>query len=812
MFWILGINKRNINYITKLNPAKEIRLADNKFQTKEFLSVRWIPVPQTFAMIKNRFQLQTYDFSQLHTDFVVKPNKWSRGRWIMVTSIVDADKISPPTWLQKYISTVSNFLHYWYNDWHLPQYALKTENHILTPDQYKRRCVQILDGWYSLWNQKDSILVEEKIIPGAGFEVFCKYGLADLRIICYRLTPIVAMLRLPTTISGGKANLHAWGIGLGINMWTGRVTSLMQGRTVYQKNFPEAFAYLYHKKIPFWDDVLLYSSKIQFFVNLWYMALDRVITKNGPKLLELNARAGMEIQNVTLSGLEKRLQKINDIKVYTPEQGVALSHNLFGQLKHDDHNKKIIYLSQKGKISNPHNDTIKSVTVRVKCDLSKSKNYMSPKVAQIIKKTNWSDYNLFLPDTEITFKYPTFHLSKSLISNQITLWKDILSDFLIKPIDTFDPKIHFINAKYIIEDEISLLHYIDQKISSIKTYTNTTKILRPTNYLEEFDNFVTYKGDYNPSFKYKFPQDKELQQAQDVLQKLQEKYFGPNRLIKSKFGILLKEKIQEQIQKIGLIKAYKNQDFWLIQKYNQLLYWKFDIHIVDQAEQKIQSHTPIKRSILWRSLSKEEIKSTILHRLHDKEITGVKVRFVDNTFSRLSVTIGAISKINILSTWDIRAKELEALLAHEIDVHLVRHIQWSKKGRNIFRSGTSGYLKDEEWLAIYNAIQIGEKFTNTNNIYYKYYLCYLAQSLDFKWLVAYISHMKEKSLSKTAFKTALRLKRGIKKTNIIHPGTVFYKDKLYLEWYQKITHRIANGWDINKLMIWKIKIEDLEYI
>lgn len=106
---------------------------------------------------------------------------------------------------------------------------------------------------------------------------------------------------MPTTISQGKANLHAGGIGLGINMATGKVVSLMQGRKVYQSSFPEEFAHLYNKRIPFWDDVLLYSSKIQFFVNLGYMALDRVITKNGPKLLELNARAGMEIQNITLA-------------------------------------------------------------------------------------------------------------------------------------------------------------------------------------------------------------------------------------------------------------------------------------------------------------------------------------------------------------------------------------------------------------------------------------------------------------------------------------------------------------------------------
>lgn len=75
MFGILGINKRNIHYITKLNPAKSIRLADNKHQTKEFLSARGIPVPSTLDLIKTRKKLRSYDFSTLEQDFVVKPNK-----------------------------------------------------------------------------------------------------------------------------------------------------------------------------------------------------------------------------------------------------------------------------------------------------------------------------------------------------------------------------------------------------------------------------------------------------------------------------------------------------------------------------------------------------------------------------------------------------------------------------------------------------------------------------------------------------------------------------------------------------------------
>jgi len=39
-FGILGINARNLLYIKKFNPKKGIRLANNKLETKLFLSER----------------------------------------------------------------------------------------------------------------------------------------------------------------------------------------------------------------------------------------------------------------------------------------------------------------------------------------------------------------------------------------------------------------------------------------------------------------------------------------------------------------------------------------------------------------------------------------------------------------------------------------------------------------------------------------------------------------------------------------------------------------------------------------------------
>ena len=41
--------------------------------------------------------------------------------------------------------------------------------------------------------------------------------------------------------------------------------------------------------MPFWDDILLYSSNVQFFLNVGYVGIDRVVTPSGPKMLEANA-------------------------------------------------------------------------------------------------------------------------------------------------------------------------------------------------------------------------------------------------------------------------------------------------------------------------------------------------------------------------------------------------------------------------------------------------------------------------------------------------------------------------------------------
>ena len=54
------------------------------------------------------------------------------------------------------------------------------------------------------------------------FEPIAVGGTPDVRIILYRCVPVMAMVRLPTRESRGRANLHQGAVAAGIHLGSGR--------------------------------------------------------------------------------------------------------------------------------------------------------------------------------------------------------------------------------------------------------------------------------------------------------------------------------------------------------------------------------------------------------------------------------------------------------------------------------------------------------------------------------------------------------------------------------------------------------------
>lgn len=104
-------------------------------------------------------------------------------------------------------------------------------------------------------------MIEKKIILTKEIELLGKYGLPDLRVICYNMVPVMAMMRIPTAKSDGKANLHAGACGVGIDIGTGKLTYITQGSKII-KSIP-GIGDVRGIELPDWDVVLTLAVKVQ---------------------------------------------------------------------------------------------------------------------------------------------------------------------------------------------------------------------------------------------------------------------------------------------------------------------------------------------------------------------------------------------------------------------------------------------------------------------------------------------------------------------------------------------------------------------
>ena len=184
--------------------------------------------------------------------------------------------------------------------------------------QIKRLLTNIISGLYSLGGRADSAIVESLVKMHPMFAPMSVDGVPDIRVIVFRGYPAMAMLRLGTHASDGKANLHQGAIGVGLDIRTGRsVGAVQHDRTITRH--PDSGALLDGICIPDWPDLLRLASRCFDVTALGYLGCDIVIDADaGPLLLEMNARPGLAIQIANGSGLESRLQAVLAREAFAP--------------------------------------------------------------------------------------------------------------------------------------------------------------------------------------------------------------------------------------------------------------------------------------------------------------------------------------------------------------------------------------------------------------------------------------------------------------------------------------------------------------
>ena len=301
---ILGMNARNLTYIRPNNRKKAKRLADEKITSKKLLKKAGVPVPRLIAQISSRRTLENFDWSILPTSFVLKPNRGLGGDGIIV--VYGRKKGTVDTWV-------------------------KSNGKPITVADLKMHIGHILDGEYSLSNTPDIAFFEERLKLSKEFRPYAYKGIPDIRVIVYNKVLVMAMLRLPTKESDGKANLQQGGVGVGIDMARGITTTAVQGKSKIVEYVPGTRLLLSGIKIPYWDDILRLAITAQIASGLGYLGADIAIDRdNGPVILELNARPGLSIQVANLAGLKRRLERVEGLKIKSIARGIAVGKNLFG--------------------------------------------------------------------------------------------------------------------------------------------------------------------------------------------------------------------------------------------------------------------------------------------------------------------------------------------------------------------------------------------------------------------------------------------------------------------------------------------------
>lgn len=280
---ILGMNRRNAEYIMRYNERARFPIVDNKVLTKKLAQKYNVPTPEIYHVIKHHGDMARLgEALKDHKEFALKPACGSGGSGIIL--IVDRDK----------------------------EGFVRQSGVIMSKEEFNYHISGILSGIYSLGGQEDVAIVESLIHPAPLFAQVTYRGVPDIRIIVYRGFPVMAMTRLPTRASDGKANIHAGAIGAGIDIKTG-VTLTAVHRSKMITHHPDTGNSIEGINIPYWDTMLLTAAKAYEMTGLGYIGIDLVIDiTKGPLLLELNARPGLQIQIANNSGLLKRLQSVDD--------------------------------------------------------------------------------------------------------------------------------------------------------------------------------------------------------------------------------------------------------------------------------------------------------------------------------------------------------------------------------------------------------------------------------------------------------------------------------------------------------------------
>lgn len=300
---VLGMNARNQIYVA-MNSSKARSIAASKYATKILLLNQGIPTANLFGVLTSPEDVNDFDWKSLEKNFVIKPTNGHAGKGVVAFRTQHKDQ----------------------------EHWSDTLGKVWSLDDLKLHCYDILSGQYSTHGSQHYIIVEERITIHPTLLKYSVGGTPDVRVIVFNQVPVMAMLRLATEESGGRANVTQGAIAVGIDMATGITTHAVQHKSEFIQYLPGTKRKLNGIKIPFWKKLLKTAAEAHAASGLMFSGIDVFLHKElGPMIVEINASPGLTIQVANRAGLRRRLQRVEELNVLNPDHGVRIGQALFAE-------------------------------------------------------------------------------------------------------------------------------------------------------------------------------------------------------------------------------------------------------------------------------------------------------------------------------------------------------------------------------------------------------------------------------------------------------------------------------------------------
>ncbi len=789
---ILGINSRFLEYIKPLNSRANLSFADNKLKAKKYLEARGIRVPKLVATFRDSTQLSMDRVKDLPGDIVVKPNNGSRGQGIVVLG-------------QKKKS-----------GWVSVGGELFTYQDMLT------HLSNTIQGAYSMAGYQDTAMIEKRIVTHPDLERICYKGLPDIRIIVFNMVPIIAMMRIPTAESDGKANMDAGGVGAGIDMSKGELTYLAQYNHIIHE-LP-GYGNIQGYKIPFWDECLRIATECQHITKLGYLGVDIAIDKSGPMLLEINARPGLKVQVANLVPLRRRLERVKGLKVKSVDHGIQISKALFGRKLLKD----IKSLSGKSVIGTQEyiymylNNEPHRILAHI--DPSREESAIAPALYSTLAKEYPSidsgrdglkiRYRLLDKKSQTIFRKGDKKQQADIILGKRDLGQSLVdphkyrSGELPEEHEEQEVRHDTVRKKVKKSNIIKQWKHIDEELGRIEKATLKHFSMFPLNFEDEMATFVKEKGKYNPQFHYKYNAEMytELMRSLDSLS-IEEG---------SPQGHIFSKKRDELAMRLQLF-HHAGLDAKKFTTISKQLYTSPKKKLLEEAKAVQEEYEKRKHHIAeGKKLTAEETKERLQEYLMRNKLQHWHVVIRETGSTRISIGKSKRRNIYLLANSLFPEVDLESIFAHEVATHAMRLENGIHQPYTVMMYGTHQYLETEEGLAIFNQLKfqdkLSSKFYSAARGYVKTAEVLETSFAEASELESVLQFLKKRKLSdenlRILFRKIYRVKRGIGDTS--KPGG-FTKDLVYFSGLKKVEKFLKQGGDIHELYKGKIGIQDVQH-